>query len=34
MSQPGKQAITLHNLPNITRNKSKKTMKFGHLIKR
>ena len=34
MSQPEKQTITLHNLPNITRNKSNKTIKFGHLIKR
>ena len=28
-SQPGKQTITIHILPNISRSKSKKAMKFG-----
>ena len=30
--QPGKQTIAIHILPNISRNKSSQTMKFGQLI--
>ena len=30
-SQLGKQAITIHILPNILRNKNNQTMKFGQL---
>ena len=32
-SRPGKQTITIHILPNISRSKGNKTMKFGQLIK-
>ena len=32
MSKPGKQAITIHILPNILRSKSNRAMKFGQLI--
>ena len=32
-SQPGKQAITLHILPNIAIPKVNQTMKFGQLIR-
>ena len=32
MSQPGKQTIPIHILPNISRSKSNHTMKFGQLI--
>ena len=31
-SQPGKQAIAIHILPNIPRCKGNQTMKFGQLI--
>ena len=31
-SKPGKQTIAIHILPNISRNKSNQTMKFGQLI--
>ena len=31
-SQPGKQTIVIHILPNISRNKVNQTMKFGMLI--
>ena len=31
-SRPGKQTITIHILPNISRSKGNKTMKFGQLI--
>ena len=31
-SQTGKQIITIHILPNISRNKDKQRMKFGQLI--
>ena len=31
-SQPGKETIAIHVLPNITRSKSNQTMKFGQLI--
>ena len=31
-SQPGKQTIAIHILPNISRTKSNHTMKFGQLI--
>ena len=31
-SQPGKQTIALHILPNIVRIKSNQTMKLGQLI--
>ena len=31
-SQPGQQAVAIHILPNISRNKSNKAMKFGQLI--
>ena len=30
--QPGKQAIAIHILPNISRSKSNRTMKFGQFI--
>ena len=32
MSQPRKQAIATHILPNISRSKVNQTMKFGQLI--
>ena len=32
-SQPGKQTIAMHTLPNISRIKVNQTMKFGQLIK-
>ena len=32
-SQPGKQTIVIHVLPNILRNKDNQAMKFGQLIK-
>ena len=31
-SQPGKQTIALHTLPNISRRKYNQTMKYGQLI--
>ena len=31
-SQPGKQAIAMHILPNISQSKGNQTMKFGQLI--
>ena len=31
-SQPGKHMIAIHMLPNISRSKGNKTMKFGQLI--
>ena len=31
-SNPGSQAIKIHILPNIVRNKGKQTMKFGQLM--
>ena len=31
-SQPGKQTIAIHILPNILRSKDNPTMKFGQLI--
>ena len=31
-SQPGKQTIAIHRLPNISRSKGIQTMKFGQLI--
>ena len=31
-SQPGKQTIAIHILPNISRIKGNQTMKFGQLI--
>ena len=31
-SQPGKQTIAIHLLPNISRSKGNLTMKFGQLI--
>ena len=31
-SQPGKQTIATHILPNISRSKGNQTMKFGQLI--
>ena len=30
-SQPGKQTIAIHVLPNISRSKGNQTMKFGQL---
>ena len=30
-SQPGKQTIIIHVLPNILKNKDNQTMKFGQL---
>ena len=32
-SQLGKQTITIHILPNISRSKDNQTMKVGQLIK-
>ena len=32
MSQPGKQAIEMHVLPNISRSKGNQTMKLGQLV--
>ena len=32
-SQPGKQTIAIHILPNISRTKGNQAMKFGHLVK-
>ena len=32
MSQPGKQTITIHILPNISESKSNQIMKFGQFI--
>ena len=32
MSQPGKQAIAIHILPNISRSRGNQTMEFGQLI--
>ena len=32
MSQDGKQTITMHILPDISRSKGNQTMKFGQLI--
>ena len=32
MSQPGKQTITMHILPNISESKSNQIMKFGQFI--
>ena len=31
-SQPGKQKIAIHMLPNVSRGKDNHTMKFGQLI--
>ena len=31
-SQPGKQIITIHILPDISRNQGNQTKKFGQLI--
>ena len=31
-SQPGKQTIVIHILPNISRSKDNQAMKFGQLI--
>ena len=31
-SQPGKQTIVIHILPNILRSKNNQTMKFSQLI--
>ena len=31
-SQPGQQIITIHILPNISRDKSNQTITFGQLI--
>ena len=31
-SQPGKQTIALHTLPNISRRKYNQTMKYGQLV--
>ena len=31
-SQPCQQTITMHTLPNISRSKGSKTMKFGQLM--
>ena len=32
-SQPGKQTIAIHILPNISRSKGNQAMKFGQLVK-
>ena len=31
-SQPSSKTITIHTLPNISRNKGNRAMKFGQLI--
>ena len=31
-SQPGKQAISIHILPSISKSKGNQTMKFGQLV--
>ena len=31
-TQPGKQTITIHTLPNTSRSKDNQTMRFGQLI--
>ena len=31
-SQPGKETITIHILPNISQSKSSQTLKFGQLV--
>ena len=31
-SQPGKQTIAMHIMPNISKSKDNKTVKFGQLI--
>ena len=31
-SQPGQQAITIHTLSNVSRNKGNQTMKLGQVI--
>ena len=31
-AQPGKQTITIHILPNISKSKGNETMKFDRLI--
>ena len=31
-SQPGQQTIAIHKLPNISRSKGNRTIKFGQLI--
>ena len=33
MSEPGKQIIAIHILPNISRSRGNQIMKFGQLIK-
>ena len=33
MSQPGKQTITMHILPNISKNKGNKAIEFSRLKK-
>ena len=33
ISQPGKQVIAIHILPNISRSKDNQTMKFGQWLK-
>ena len=33
MSQPGKQTITMHISPNISRSDGNQTMKFSQLVK-
>ena len=32
LSQPGKQTIAMHILPNISRSKNNQAMKFGQLL--
>ena len=31
-SQPGKQTVAMHILPNILRSRGKQTIKFGQLV--
>ena len=31
-SQPGKETLVIHILPNVSRSKDNQTMKFGRLI--
>ena len=31
-SQPGKQTVAIHVLPNVLKGKGNQTMKFGELI--
>ena len=32
LSQIGKQIVTIHTLPNVSKNKDNQTMKFGRIM--